>query len=177
MTFNALKLQLWDSGSDNAWPLPCLPRMWTVSSTTPRMATAHRSVWGSPSSVAVARATRRHRAWDTIPSTSTLLSPLRSCARFKARVCVYQSATPNIALFWLSWPFFIPIPYTKGSTACFKLFSFRFFPPYLSDCVIQFFSIHLYFWTKSTFVVFLMLNICTFVYMLSRYFFSIVWLT
>lgn len=60
-------------------------RMWTVSSITPRTATALKSGCASRLNAAVGRATRAHRACATTPSTSTRPSQLTSSARCNSR--------------------------------------------------------------------------------------------
>lgn len=60
-------------------------RMWTVSSITPRTATAHKSVCASRLNAAVVKATRAHRACATTPSTCTRPSQLTSSARCSSR--------------------------------------------------------------------------------------------
>lgn len=164
-----------------------LLRMWTASSTTPRTATARRSGWGSPSSVAAGRATRRRRAWGTTPSTSTHPSPPRSCARFKARrscCCCPNGALPRPTLLpsptlLPPLPLLLPLadypkyrpappsrPHTKRTSACFK-----FSPPSIFFfCVIQFLFLSTCIFWKSIFVVFLALNICTLVYAITLLF-------
>lgn len=152
--------------------------MWMVSNTTPRTATAHRFVWGNPSSVAVAKATRPRRAWGTTPSTSTRPSPPRSSARFKAKSPrSHQSTSPKKkkkrVLTFLSHPM-----YTKGSSACFKFFFLFFLNHLLFVCYVSIFFLcmlyHLYFFGKqkrTIFVVFLLMYICTFVYAITLFYF------
>lgn len=64
-----------------------LCRMWMVSSTTPRTATALRSAFGNPSSAGVEKATKALRGFDTTPSTSTRRSLPTSSARCSSREC------------------------------------------------------------------------------------------
>lgn len=138
-----------------------LLRMLTASSTTPKMATARRSAWGNPSSAAVGRATRPRRAWDTTRSTSTRPSPLRSCARSRARAAA-AAAVPtrpprNEALSRLCSPsrshYRITCMHLSRFPAFFFCHSFMRYTIIFTHFLEQ----------KSIFVVFLMLNICTFV--------------
>lgn len=66
-------------------------RMWMVSSTTPRTATAHRSAFASPLSAGVVKVTKALRGFDTTPSTSTRPSLPTSSARCSSRECQHHT--------------------------------------------------------------------------------------
>lgn len=68
-------------------------RMWMVSSTTPRTATAHRSAFASPLSAGVVKVTKALRGFDTTPSTSTRPSLPTSSARCSSRECQHHTHT------------------------------------------------------------------------------------
>lgn len=68
-------------------------RMWMVSSTTPRTATAHRSAFASPLSAGVVKVTKALRGFDTTPSTSTRPSLPKSSARCSSRECQHHTRT------------------------------------------------------------------------------------
>lgn len=63
-------------------------RMWTVSSTTPRTATEHKSAYANHSNVAVERVTRQLRACGTTQSISIPPCLLRSSGRCSNNVLV-----------------------------------------------------------------------------------------
>lgn len=95
--------------------------MWTVSSITPRMATAHRSVCASRLNVAAEKATRALKACATTPSTSTRPSRLISSARCNSRAGLCANS----------------ILHTYRSCCCIWYFS-RLFPLYGEDSILSF---------------------------------------
>lgn len=86
-------------------------RMWTVSSITPRTATALKSVCASRLNAAVGKATRARRACATTPSTSTRPSRLTSCARCSSRAGlranpILHAYVPSLAVADCIWYLF-----------------------------------------------------------------------
>lgn len=121
----------------------CFFRMSTVSSTMPRTATAPRYAWGSPSNVAAARVTRPHRAFDTTPSISTRLCPLRSCGRSKARARgLTNQLSPSHSPLCPDFPYpnlFYSFHTLKDQVHALSCFTFVFF---FHVSLLYYFSIH-----------------------------------